>query len=139
LEALVEEFLALLFQIFIELFVQLFVYLPFDWGLSAIWSEAKNETSGYEMNGCELLFLFIILGGLLGGLSLLVEPRLILRYAWMRITNLLATPVLAGALSWLIAEQRRRRRQDIVPGQHFWSAFWFGFAFSAVRFTFGTR
>jgi hypothetical protein len=133
----VEELIALLFQIVIELIVQLVIYLPFDWGLSTVWSRA--ETTDGNINGCGYFFLFMIMGGVLGGLSLLIEPRLLLPYAWMRITNLFVTPILAGALSWLFAKWRRQKQSGIVASEHFGSAFLFGLAFSLVRFTFGTR
>jgi hypothetical protein len=69
-----------------------------------------------------------------GGLANLIHPGAFLAYQWLRIANLIAGPLLAGGVSWLVADWRRRRGAHLVPSLHFWLAFWFVLGFDVVRF-----
>lgn len=125
-----EEILALLIQFVVEVVFQILVYLPFDF------LPRSGEKRG-EQSGCGWLMLYLVLGGVCGGLSLLVAPRLLLPSTGLRVANLFATPVAAATLSWAVAEWRRRRGAKIDPWSHFFFALCFALAFSGVRLAYG--
>ena len=127
-----EEVLVLIVQFVVEVLVETLVYLPFDLPLS------RDEKSG-ERKGCGWHFLYLMMGGVVGGLSLLVAPRLLIHSAPLRVANLLVAPVVAGGLSWALAVRRRSRGAEVCPRTHFWTGFWFVLAFSSVRLAYSAR
>src|SRR5207249_2668461 len=126
LEVIVEEFLIVIIQVAIEGLAETFIYLPFD---SSVYS---NATTG-ERNGCGLIFVYLVIGGALGGLSVLIAPHLLLPSAMLRVANFLTAPVVAGGVGWWAAKGRTNRKD------HFWFGFCFALAFSGVRLAYGAR
>ena len=121
-----EEVLVLHVQFVAEVLLQALVYLPFDLPLS------RNEKTG-ESRGCGWPLLYLVWGGVIGGLSLLVAPRLLIHSAPLRLANLLIAPLGAGGLSWALAAWRRSRGAVVCPRAQLWAAFWFVLAFAGVR------
>jgi len=89
----VEEIVVLLIQFVVEILLQAVVYLPFDF------SFYRDEKSG-ERSGCGWMSVYVILGGGVGALSLLIAPRLLLDSIALRVGNLVLAPWAAGGLSW---------------------------------------
>ena len=118
-----EEIVAVLLQGFLEFFFEFLVYV----GIDLI--SYQTERSGSF--GCIVLCLFALVGMALGGVVNWFHPRPILPIEWLRVTNLIVGPILAGGLSALIA---RRRERD--PWFHFWMAFCFVLGYNAVRFAY---
>ena len=125
-----EEVLLLIVQLVVEVLLQALVYLPFDLPVS------RNEKTG-ERTGAGWVFVYLALGGIIGGLSLLVAPRLLIHSAPLRLVNLFIGPIAAGGLSWSLAAWRRSRGATTSPWTHLWTAFWFVFAFAGVRLAYG--
>jgi len=125
-EAAVEEVLGLLIQFVIEVLLQALVYLPFDVPF------ARKEKTG-ERTGCGWYLLYLVLGGVFGGLSLLVFPKHLIPLSWMRVLNLLAAPAAAGGAGYAVSAWRRSRRAKTHPWGHFWAGVCFTLAFGAVR------
>jgi hypothetical protein len=125
----VEELLIVLFQVLVEIVVQFAIYLPFDIPFY------RSRTDEHE-RGCAWMALCLVAGGVLGGLSLLLFPKLVIPYPWLRVVNLFAAPLLAGSLSLATAAWRRKRGFAVIPWPHFWYAFCFALAFSGVRFAY---
>ena len=123
----VEEVIAFIVQVVLELGLQLLGSIGLDFAAST--RDEESET------GCGPLFGFAVLGGIIGGLSLLFAPHAILPHPWMRIANLIVAPILAGALSALVASWVSPRR-GWVPSHHFWRAFCFALGFGLVRFAY---
>jgi hypothetical protein len=78
--------------------------------------------------------VFALFGGICGGLSLIPYPNALLPNAGLRIANLVAAPLLAGAVSALVAKYWTGR--DWNPAHHFWRGFWFAMLFGVVRFAY---
>lgn len=127
-----EEILVVILQLVVEVLLQMVVYLPFD--LPLIWDEKTGER-----RGCGWLFIYLLLGGGVGGLSLLVAPRLMIHSAPLRLANILVAPLSAGGLSLWIASWRRTRGATTFPQTHFWTAFWFVLAFAGVRLAYAAH
>lgn len=127
-----EEVLVLLVQVVAEVLVDVLIYLPFDVPLS------RDEKTG-ERRGAGWLFVYALAGGVLGGLSLLLVPDLVLRSPALRLANLAVAPLASGGVSWGLAAWRRSRGARADPPTHFWTAFWFVLAFGAVRLAYGGR
>jgi len=128
----VEEIVVLLIQFVVEILLQAVVYLPFDF------SFYRDEKSG-ERSGCGWMSVYLILGGGLGALSLLIAPRLLLDSIALRVGNLILAPLAAGGLSWAVSEWRRGRGAVVCPRSHFWFGFWFALAFGGVRLAYAAR
>src|SRR5262245_29021211 len=127
-----EEVLIFVLQLMVEVLVEVLVYLPFDLPLQR--SEVTGERKGWGWG-----LVYLLLGGAVGGLSLLVAPRLLLHSAGARVANLLLAPLAAGGLSWGLAEFRRAGGAAVCPRTHFWTAFGFVFAFAGVRLAYAAH
>lgn len=124
-----EELLAVLFQIFFEVVLQAFGSVPINFTTR---SEKLDR-------GCGWVLLHGGAGGLLGYLSTLVAPKLLLPYTALRIGNLLVAPLLAGGIAYLFARWARSRGNNYDPTDHFWHGVLFAFMFGAARFAFAER
>lgn len=80
---------------------------------------------------------YALLGGAAGGLSLWFLPGLFIEAEWLRVVNLVATPLAAGAVMAGIGAWRRRNEQTLILLDRFGYGFIFAFAMSAVRFAWG--
>ena len=131
-----EEILALVIQLVLEVGLQIFGSLGFDFA-----TESRRNRKGEEdksEDGFGWLLAFAVFGGICGGLSLIFAPKLILPKIALRIANLVVSPLIAGALSYLVARYVWSARGS-SPTHHFWRAFCFALAFGLVRFAYAHR
>jgi hypothetical protein len=119
----VEEVVAALLQVFLEFFVEFLVYVGLD--------IASYQTERGSTTGCLVLSLFALAGMALGAAVNWIHPHPILPLPWLRLTNLVVGPILAGGLSAAIARWRQRE-----PWVHFWMALCFVLGYNAVRFAY---
>lgn len=124
-----EEVLIVVVQGLLELGLEFLIYCGLDF--------AALRGRSDEEYGCSLAGFFFICGAVLGSLANLARPRLLLPYPWLRIANLIIGPLLAGGASWLMTQWRQQRGAKVLPGNHFFFAFWFTLAFDLVRFAYG--
>jgi hypothetical protein len=127
-----EEILALLVQFLIEVVFESLGYLPFEWLTTRKDREAPDSIGG----ACSA---WLLVGGIIGGLSLLVLDHSLLHYGWLRIANLAVAPVSAGFVSEAFARRRQVTRPWIEPRHQFWFAFWFSFGIAVVRFAYASK
>jgi hypothetical protein len=121
--ALMVEILVPILQLLVEFVLQMLV-----WGGLDFFS-IRNERG--ENKGCMLFGVFLVLGGLIGGIATWIHPQAMLAYPGLRLANLIVGPFLAGGLSWLVA---RWRKHD--PLIHVLMAFSFVLGYNVVRFAF---
>jgi hypothetical protein len=126
-----EEALILVIQGIFELFLQMLAYSGLEW---SVWGRDRDDDLG-----CSYVFVFLILGMLFGGLMNWIHPRLITPWPAVRVAGIIVWPIVFGAMSWLIADYRRKRGTNIHPKTHFITAFCFVLGFDLIRFVFGTR
>lgn len=127
-----EELIAVAFQFVIELTINAGSHLPVDW-------PSKRRKTPEAANVWALCFLWLVAGGVVGGLSLLIFSYALLQPGWLRIANLLVSPVVSAYLAQFIARRRARSNPCLVPRNHFWYGFWFSLGVAFVRFAYATR
>jgi hypothetical protein len=132
-----EELIAIVIQIVLEVGLQIFGSIGFDWATESRRKHSKDgETQ--EHDGCGWLVLFAVFGAICGGLSLIFAPKLLLPNLGLRVANLVAAPLIAGGVSYLIAA-RVWAPHGQSAGHHGWRGFWFALAFGLVRFAYAHR
>lgn len=125
-----EEFLVILIQFIVEIGIQWLIYMPFDITFE------RNRTTGAS-SGCGWIVLLIVAGGLLGWISVLIAPNLILPTAGWRIANLSLAPIVVGGASYWVAQGRKLEGSLIKPMDHFWFGLLFTLSLAAVRLAYG--
>ena len=128
-----EEALVALLQFIFELLLNIISYVPFDFPVSR-----RRDTPEYAY-GILPAIIWLILGGLAGGASLLIVRHTIIHHSWLRIANVGISPVVSGYVSRAIATVRAKRDPFVLPRNHFWYAFSFSFAYAIIRFTYASR
>jgi len=128
----VEELLIVVVQFLAELLLEVVIYLPFDLPLS------RDEKTG-ERTGWGWHFVYLVVGGLVGGLSLFFAPRHLISSAALRLTNFVVAPIAAAGVSWGLTAWRRSRGAATCPQTHLWTAFWFVLAFGGVRLAYAAH
>lgn len=108
-----EELLILLLQAFGEVLFQILGSGLLDL-LTWTWEKEDSPRS----RGCTLVLVMLVLGGLLGWLSIWLVPHTLLPWAWLRIANLVIGPAISASVSWRIASWRRGRGYDTDPRIH---------------------
>lgn len=79
----------------------------------------------------------IIIGAAAGGLSLWLFPDLFIKEQWLRIANLVLTPLAAGLVMGAIGSWRERKEKEVLRLESFGYGFCFAFAMSVIRYAFG--
>lgn len=85
------------------------------------------------------LWISLILGAIIGGLSLIWLPDAMLPWGWLRVANLIVTPILVGGVCYAFAVLiygRKAERQHLL---HFVCSAAFGFAVALVRFVYAAK
>jgi hypothetical protein len=77
---------------------------------------------------------YLILGAAAGGLSLLILPDSLVNGLYLRIANLVLTPLALAVIMGVIGAWRRRRDQSLVRLDTFGYAYLFALALALVRF-----
>ena len=80
---------------------------------------------------------YALLGAIAGGISLWLFPKLFITTEWLRIANLVVTPVAAGGAMCLVGYWRRKRDQALIRLDRFAWGFLFALAMAIVRFAWG--
>jgi hypothetical protein len=77
---------------------------------------------------------FLVLGAIAGGLSLLVFPHSPIRNPYLRLLNLVLTPLAIGGTMALLGRWRNRRGHDLVKLDSFAYATVFALAMGGIRY-----
>ena len=120
-----------LLVVIIQCLVEAALYSPFD-----ILAASRGDELP-EFKGCGFFALYLIAGGIMGGLSLLILPRHLISSSSLRVANLFIAPILVASLSWVVAARLKSLKIARLPGNHFWTAFWFVLGLDAVRLAWG--
>jgi len=116
-----------LFSIVVEVVVEVAVQLVAD--------KSARRWRGWGRFGVFVRALaWCVCGALLGGLSLLVFPDLLIKSEALRLIHLGASPVIAGVVMALIGRFRRNREKEDTDLETFAQGFSFALGFGLVRF-----
>jgi len=77
---------------------------------------------------------YLIWGGIIGGLTLLIFPTLMIKNPALRIINLIISPIVAGLAMSALGAWRRKKGQDTLRIDSFMYGALFAFGLAIVRF-----
>lgn len=80
---------------------------------------------------------YLLLGGLLGGISYWIFPPHLIAHPYARIINLVVTPVAVGLALGAVGAWRSKRGKELVRLDKFAYGYAFALAFALVRFALG--
>ena len=118
-----EEILFFLLQIVIEIAIEGVAY--------SLTSKSIAKRQSPNGTGVGVTAVYAIIGGILGGVSDLLYSHVLLPQMWMRIANLLVTPILFGGLATCLP-----RSGTSTNTRQFWNAYFFAVFFAATRLMF---
>ena len=120
----------ILFQFVGELFLQIAFEALVELGLRSVRKPLRlsNPDPWLAVVG------YTFLGTTAGALSVWLVPSLLISSSRLRIINILATPLAAGALMSVLGAWRRKRGEGLIRLNRFAYAFVFAFAMALVRF-----
>ncbi|MDY7540053.1 hypothetical protein RGU72_17505 [Undibacterium sp. 5I1] len=78
--------------------------------------------------------IYLILGAVAGVISLWFLPTLFISEHWLRIVNLILTPIASGILMSLIGNWRRSHNQELIQLNSFSYGVCFALSMAIVRF-----
>ena len=77
---------------------------------------------------------YSIFGAIAGGISVWVMPNSFITAAWLRVVNLVVTPIALGGLMAAIGAWRRRRDEEVIRIDRFAYGYLFALGMALVRF-----
>lgn len=125
-----EELLVLV----LEVLVEALIYFPWD---IFLYTREVSKQGSPGVLGWSFGSLFV--GSLVGGITLLLVPHVLLTSSSLRILSLFLSPILSGAVAARLASKRAKSKGIVEVRTHFWGAFMFTMGIVVVRFTFATR
>jgi len=111
-----EELLILFLQMIAQFLGQILGSGMLD-SVTWAWEKSYKDDSP-RSRGCALILIMLVLGGLLGGLSVWLVPHTLLPWAWLRIANLIIGPAISAWVSWRIAKWRQSCGHDTDAQTH---------------------
>ena len=129
-----EVILEFFFSIFGEMLLQLLAEVLLDLGMDSL---AETVRSRKKRNPVYAFFGYALLGGLIGGLSLLIFPELLLDNKSHAIGNMIITPLVAGLMMMSIGLIKRRRHKIIIRLDSFLFGYIFALMMAVTRYIFG--
>jgi hypothetical protein len=130
---LLVELVAWVGQLLLELLLQLLFEILAEIGLKSVREAMRPSKPARPLWG---LFGYILLGAVLGGVSVLLFPHKFAVPAWLQIANIAAAPVVMGIAMVGVGRWRARRNQQTILLHKFWFGFVFALIFALVRFRF---
>jgi len=80
---------------------------------------------------------YFIFGAMAGGISLWLLPELFISAPWLRVANLILTPIASGLFMGLLGAWRTSKQQELIRLDKFAYGYCFAIAMALVRFIFG--
>lgn len=80
---------------------------------------------------------YAIFGAIAGGISIWILPNLYIGPQWLKIVNVVVTPIAAGGAMAAIGAWRRRKEKEVIRLETFAYGYCFALAMALVRFVWG--
>ena len=139
--ALVEILAEILIQLLwgaVEILGELLLQVVFEWLGEAVAHRFKKAGGDRKPVSPWLAAIgYACAGAAAGAVSLLIFPHLMMGAEWMRVLNLIMTPIAAGAIMAAMGAWRRRHEKEVVRLDSFAYGYLFALAMAIVRFTWG--
>jgi hypothetical protein len=126
----VEIIVEIIVQVLFELLVQLVGQFLFELGLHAM-----AEPFRKRQNPWVAAFGYLLLGAILGALTLWVFPSYMVKMPALRWVNLALTPVIVGGCMSLLGSWRTKRGQFVMRIDSFSYGYLFALSAALVRYT----
>ena len=120
-----------IFQVVGEILLQSVAQVLFElgfYGLAETFKRKKGRNPFLATVG------YLLWGGIIGALTLLIFPSLMIKNNVFRIVNLIFTPIVAGIVMSTIGSWRKKRGQDLLRIDSFIYGGLFAFGLAIVRF-----
>lgn len=130
-----EIILEFIFGIFGEIFLQLFAEFFADLGISSM---LETATPRKDRNPIFAFIGYALFGGIIGGVSLIFFPELLLENKSYAISNMIITPLIAGSMMATIGGIRRRRYFKLLRLDSFFYGYIFALSMAVTRYVFST-
>jgi hypothetical protein len=121
-------------EILIELLLELVIYVVFELlaagALHPIAARRERAPPHPLVRG----LAYAVLGGALGGVSVLVWPSGLLHDEFLRVASVIVSPLAAGGAMALLGRYLKKRDRPVVALESFGYGFAFAAAFGVVRF-----
>ena len=101
-----------------------------------LWAAKKTTRVAEPERPMPGLVGYILLGGALGGVSLVFFPHKFAVPVWLQIANIVLSPIVAGFAMVGMGRWRARRGQQAILLHTFWFGFAFALIFALVRVRF---
>jgi len=129
-----EIFFEFVFSIFGEIVLQLLAEICVELGLNGLAETLRPKS---ERSALLAFIGYGILGGIVGAISLLIFPELLLENKLHAVGNIIVTPILAGLMMSLIGRAKTKRGKDIIRMDTFFFGFIFAITMALTRYAFG--
>jgi hypothetical protein len=126
--------------VILEILLEIFVEFLLGWVIE-FFAEGGSHLFGWRGKRRSVWWVatyYIILGGALGGFSVVCFPTLFVSTSSAALLNLAVTPVLVGIAMAGVGALRKRRGRKLVPLDHFSYGYVFALAFAGIRFFSGS-
>jgi RsiW-degrading membrane proteinase PrsW (M82 family) len=128
-----EDFLLELLLMLLEFVLEIVAEALMDLGLRAI---ARFFNAQRFENPWFAAIAYILLGTLMGGVSLMLFPHPIMHPSKIHGISLMIGPMLAGLVMSVVGSMLRRRDKEVTQLESFRYGFTFAFGMALVRFLF---
>jgi hypothetical protein len=128
------EILFAVLEVVGELLLQIVLEALFEFGLQGICELFRRPK---PLHPSLAAIGYAILGAVAGAISLGIFPHRFIATPWLRIVNLVVTPIAAGAVMAAIGAWRRKRHDELIRLDRFAYGFLFALAMAVVRITWG--
>ena len=135
-----EDLIVVILQLIFEVALQVLAEMPWDLFIDSRMSTSKPARPARPAGPGLWIFLSLVAGAAVGGLSLLIFPTTLLHWPSVRMLNLVIAPAISALAS--IGFSRVRLGRNRKPGDPTARAVFaacFTFALALIRFTYAAR
>ena len=133
-----EELLIVILQVSLEIVAQVLLELPWDLALGS--GERRSDAVEKKPNYLAWSISSLVVGALVGGVSLLVVPHTLIRSSQFRVAYLFLAPIASASTALLLSRiQRSGNRAWVRPTMHGLCAFLFAVTLTTIRFAYAER
>lgn len=131
---IVLELIFVVLQFIGEVLIQVILEAIVEFGLHSVRKPFRRPQPSHPAPAA---IGYAILGAIAGAISLWIFPALLIDDSWLRVANLVITPIAAGGAMAAIGAWRRTRENELIRLDRFAYGFLFALAMAGVRFAFG--
>jgi hypothetical protein len=125
-----------IFQAIGEVVLQIVAEGLFELGFYSL-AEALNRKK--RRNPILASIGYLLWGGVIGVVTIVIFPSLMIKNPVFRVLNLIITPIIAGVSMSVLGSLRKRKGQDLLRIDSFFYGALFAFGLAIVRFLYETH